>query len=350
MIRPFQPEDLPAIVRIWNECVKAGETLLYPVTDDSFLRLFCEKPWCAPENLLIAERDGRPLGFIHGVAPMSFPGARPGDAYLSQIMVDRAFRRQGIGQALLNALAARMKALGAGRLLISSLNPVNLSWRIPGSPGHDHNNMPGADMECPGFGFLTESGFSVLYREVAMYIDLSGYRPPEGLDELRDTLRRQGIETGPYDAALHCGYDRMCDRVGSEYWRDVLRTEIDAWKKGRPNEDERFWPDGRKPASPRLLLTAVHDGQIVGFTGPVDLQKSGRGWFTGICTDPEFGRRGIATVLFNGLLDAFVREGAAFTSLFTGEDNPAKKIYSGAGMREARRFALMALPLGGSHE
>ena len=151
--------------------------------------------------------------------------------------------------------------------------------------------------------------------------------------------------TGPYDPAMHGGFDRLCDRVGSEYWRDVLRTEIAAWEAGEPNADSRFWADGIQPSGPRTLLTATHGGEIVAFTGPVDLQKSGRGWFTGICTDPEYGRRGIATVLFHALMEAFVREGAQFTTLFTGADNHAQKIYLGAGLRPVRRFALMTKAL-----
>ena len=346
-IQPAQPEHLPAILEIWNGCVRSGETLLFPMTEESFRQKFVGRPGCEPDNLLAALRDGTVLGFAHGVAPQTFPGGRPGDAFLTQLMVDPAVRGRGIGRALLRAMAEKMRARGAVRLLISSVNPVNLSWRIPGSPGHDHNNMPGADAESPCFGFLPACGFRVLYREAALYINLAGYRPPEDLERIRARLQTEGIYTGPYDAAWDCGFDRLCDRVGSEYWRDVLRTEIAARKENRPNADPRFWPDGRMPAGPRTLLTAVHDGQIVGFTGPVDRQSSGRGWFTGICTDPEYSRRGIATVLFNDLLSSFVREGAAFTSLFTGEDNPAKKIYLRAGLRQARRFALMGLPLEG---
>jgi ribosomal protein S18 acetylase RimI-like enzyme len=73
----------------------------------------------------------------------------------------------------------------------------------------------------------------------------------------------------------------------------------------------------------------------------VDKQPSGRGWFTGICTDPLYERRGIATVLFNLLMQAFIAEGAAFSTLFTGDDNHAQKVYRRAGMRVARRFVIM---------
>ena len=88
---------------------------------------------------------------------------------------------------------------------------------------------------------------------------VSGYdRTPS---PLTDELRAEGIETGPYDPSLEYDFDQMCTNVGSEYWRDVLRTEIAAWKAGQPNADPRFWADGLPPRGPRMLLTAIHKWQ-----------------------------------------------------------------------------------------
>lgn len=340
-IRPMTHEDMPKAAALWNACVSEDEVLYTGLSAEAFEDKFEHTDGCEPQNLLAAVEGETLLGFAHCVAPGSFTGAKPGAAYLTTILVDKAHRGQGVGKALLDAVEEAMRARGAETLSVSSLNPVNLNWRIPGTPGHDHNNMPGVDIECTGAGFLKHNGFANLVEEVAMYIDLSTYRAPADLNERREALRAQGIETGVYDASLHCGFDGMCDRVGSDYWRDVLRTEIAAWEGNRPNSDPRFFVDGVEPAGPRPLLTATHEGQIIGFTGPVDQQRSGRGWFTGICTDPLYGGRGIATVLFNLLMQAFVDEGAAFSTLFTGMNNPAKRIYERAGMRPARRFALM---------
>lgn len=344
-IRPFRAEDENGILAVWNACVDAGNVLYYPLTREYFERKFLKNDGCETENLLIAEAEGQIAGFIHGVAPGAFALAKPGRAYLTCVMTAPAHRGRGIGKALLSALKARMTARGAHTLYISSLNPVNLDWRIPGTPGHDHNNMPGLDTGCAGYGFFPSMGFREKYREVSLYMNLSDYRLPTEVPDIQSRLAAEGIYTGPYDAAWNCAFDGMCDRVGSDYWRDVLRTEIAAWKENQPNADARFWADGMRPDRPRVLLTAVKDGQIVGFTGPVDRQQSGRGWFTGICTDPLFERRGIATVLFNLLMQAFVKEGAAFTTLFTGADSHAQKVYRRAGLRPVREFALMALDL-----
>ena len=46
-------------------------------------------------------------------------------------------------------------------------------------------------------------------------------------------------------------------------------------------------------------------------------------------------------------MEAFVREGAAFATLFTGMDNHAQKIYLAAGLRPVREFRLMSLALKG---
>ena len=52
-------------------------------------------------------------------------------------------------------------------------------------------------------------------------------------------------------------------------------------------------------------------------------------------------RRGIASVLFNLLMQEFIAEGAAFSTLFTGEENHAQRIYLRAGFRVVRRFSVM---------
>ena len=344
-IRKMAPADLPDILQLWNGCVDAGEVLYLPMTQASFHRKFVDGPSCLPENLLVAEAENRVVGFLHGVAPGAASSARPDAAYLTVILVSPACRGKGVGRALLRVFGESMARRGANTLMISGTNPVSLDWRIPGTPGHDHNNMPGADVSCAGYPFLLRCGFTVCAREVALYGDLSAWVPSPDAAAKRERLRAEGIETGPYDPSLEYDFDQMCTNVGSEYWRDVLRTEIAAWKAGQPNADPRFWADGLPPRGPRMLLTAIHKDRIVGFTGPVDRQQSGRGWFTGICTDPAYERRGVATVLFDLLLQAFVREGASFCSLFTGWESHARKIYEKAGLRPVRRFDLLSMPV-----
>ena len=50
-------------------------------------------------------------------------------------------------------------------------------------------------------------------------------------------------------------------------------------------------------------------------------------------------------MLFNLLMQAFAEEGAQFSTLFTGTENRAQRIYLRAGMRPVRQFTLMSLSL-----
>ena len=328
LIRELRRADVPAIVKLWNACVERKEVLYRPLTEAYFEEKFLNFEGAI---LLAAEEEGKLTGWISGSRIVDFlPGQTeentPG--YLTVIMVDPACRRCGIGSALLGELESRFAGMGKKLSAVSSLNPVNLDWVIPGTPGHEHNNMPGADEGCPGYAFLQKKGYAVRVREVAMYLNLADYQPSEEIEKKRSALKEHGIKAGLYDPAMGCEFDGMCDRVGSEYWRKVLRDETTA-------------------ENPRPILAAVTDGHIVGFTGPVDRQPNGRGWFTGICTDPLYEKRGIASVLFNDLMGEFIKVGAEYSTLFTGTENHAQRLYLKTGFRPARHFAIMNKSLEG---
>lgn len=331
VIRRLEKQDLPAALRLWNDSAARGEVLLKPMTAEGFRRVFEANPSYDGGFDFVAAEEGKVVGYISGITkkvflPKETPENTPG--YLTVVFVDAQHRREGIGTALLQELLEAFRQDGKKGAVCFSTNPIDLGWTIPGTPGHDHNNAPGVDVDCAGYPFLRSQGFADVAIEVAMYLDLSQYRVPAIVGELQDRLQADGIETGRYDASLGYDFDRMCDRVGSEYWRSVLREET-----------------GK--AQPRPILAATHEGYIVGFTGPVDREPSGRGWFTGICTDPGFEKRGIATVLFNLLMQEFTEVGAQFSTLFTGDSNHAQRLYTRTGFEVRRKFAMMERSLEG---
>ena len=326
-IQVYQSAHLPGIVSVWNECAARGDVLYRPLVPSYFE----EKFLIDGAALYVALEDGQVAGFAAGCVKTQFlPGqnAQNTPGYLSALMVVPAFRSRGIGSALLDRLESRFKELGKTLCAVTSTCPINLDWIVPGTPGHEHNNMPGADAESMGYDFLVRRGYAERVREVAMYLDLSSYQKSPEIEEKRAALAAQGIRAGLYDPALAADYHGMCDRVGSEYWRQVLREEL--------SKD-----------APRPILAAVAGDQMVGFTGPVDRQENGRGWFTGICTDPLYEKRGIASVLFNDLMEQFILAGAAYSTLFTGMQNHAQRLYLKTGFRVARQFAIMHKQLEG---
>lgn len=316
-IRHFELPDLPMVIKLWEDARNAGEVLFYPLTADYFASKFTENPAVNSQVSFVALQEMDVVGFINGAI-----GSQADTAYLTCVFVRRDVRRQGIGRALLDAFTQEMHHRGVSQIAVSGGNPIKLDWLVPGTPGHDHNNAPGCDTKSPGYGFLRAMNFIEGGREIAMYMDLAQYKPLRDLALLQQRLLDAGIDTGRYHPQLRYEFDGMCDRVGSDYWRGVLREET-------------------AKTSPRVILAATVPGHIVGFTGPVDLQPSGRGWFTGICTDPNYQGRGIATVLFHLLMQEFIQIGASFTTLFTGEENPARRIYERAGLSVVRTFATM---------
>lgn len=344
-ISPLTPADAGAALDILTACSRRGEVLYKPLEREDFLARFF-----GPDRWGFAARSGaRLVGWIHGAAQSRFlPGetAENTPLYLTLLLVAEGFRRQGVGAALLDALRRAAREAGKSALTVSGNNPVHLTWLIPGAGGHDHNNAPGVNEDTGGYGYLLSRGFRDVFHEVSLYMPLSEYRWNPALDAVVERLAAEGIHVGRWQPGMGERYDGMCDRVGSEYWRNVLRQELLAWHTGQPNADPECWPDGVRPRGPRPLLVAVRGEEIIGFTGPVDLQRSGRGWFTGICTDPDWGGRGIGTVLFNLLMQAFLERGASFCSLFTGAENHAQKIYLRAGLRVTSRWAVLSQRLG----
>ena len=346
IISALRPEDAKEALAILKTASDKGEVVYKPLEEEDFCtRFFGENCW----GFAARTEDGKLIGWIHGAAKTSFLNGETAEntpIYLTMILVDEAWRRQGVGTALLEALREVGIAHNKKAMVVSGDNPIHLTWLIPGAGGHDHNNAPGVDEKGIGFAFLKKNGFVDKFHEISLYMNLKNFKWDPKLDEMIKKLNDEGIYVGRWEMGMGEEYDEMCDRVGSEYWRNVLKHELEAWHTGEPNDDPEHWPDGIQPKGPRPILVGMKDGHIIGFTGPVDLQKSGRGWFTGICADPKWGGRGIGTVLFNMLMQEFVDEGAAFSSLFTGLDNHAQKIYMRAGMHVTANFAVMSCQLG----
>lgn len=329
MIRQLQEKDICEVIHIWNQSVEAKEVVYKPLNEALFNEKFLNNPSYDQRYFLVAEDAGKIVGFINGICkkvflPKETHENTPG--FITVFFVEKSMRKSRIGSKLLEALMDMFRKDGKKTISCSGNNPINLDWIVPGTAGHDHNNAPGMDQDCLGYNFLLKHGFEDKYKEVAMYLDLNKYVETPAVKQLQEKLRAEGIETGRYDVSLQYEFDGMCDRVGSEYWRSVLQDET-------------------AKANPRPILAATVPGHIVGFTGPVDKQESGRGWFTGICTDPLYEKKGIATVLFNLLMQEFIAEGASFSTLFTGDSNHAQRLYNRTGFDVVRRFVVMSRSL-----
>ncbi|MNC52446.1 Acetyltransferase (GNAT) family protein [compost metagenome] len=123
-----------------------------------------------------------------------------------------------------------------------------------------------------------------------------------------------------YDGKRHTGLAGMLAALGNPAWEKELTR---CAEEGIP------------------FLVAAHQGRAAGFAGPVIREPSGRGYFAGIGVNPKDEGKGLGSMLFFRLCDAFRGIGTDYMSLFTGEANPALKIYHKAGFRTVKQFGVL---------
>ncbi len=113
VLRPAEPRDCAEIDRLIRELAVYEKLEEQKVGTPEGLRaaLFGERPAC---EALIAERNGRAVGFALFFTTFSTFLARPG-IYLEDVFVEPEHRGAGIGKAILRRLAALAVERGCGR-------------------------------------------------------------------------------------------------------------------------------------------------------------------------------------------------------------------------------------------
>lgn len=124
VLRPARAQDTPLILALVRELAEYEKLAHEVVADEAGLResLFGERP---AAEVVIAELDGEPAAFALFFTNFSTFLGRPG-IYLEDLFVRPAFRRHGIGEALLVHLAGVAEVRGCGRLEWSVLD-----WNEP---------------------------------------------------------------------------------------------------------------------------------------------------------------------------------------------------------------------------
>jgi GNAT superfamily N-acetyltransferase len=110
-LQTFHPDDLPALVEFWNRTL-ADRHNFQPITATEFQTRLLACPAFDPQGLILAwhGRTDRPAQQLVGVAHALRPVAAEGvyaritpQHHLALLIVDPAYRRQGIGGRLLRA-------------------------------------------------------------------------------------------------------------------------------------------------------------------------------------------------------------------------------------------------------
>ena len=117
IVRPLAAADLPQWRPLWDGYNafygRSGPTALAEeITRVTWARFFDAYE---PVHALVAEQEGRLVGLVHYLFHRSTVSLGP-NCYLQDLFTDGALRGQGIGRALIAAVAERARAGGASRV------------------------------------------------------------------------------------------------------------------------------------------------------------------------------------------------------------------------------------------
>ena len=311
-----------AVYRLFCEYAE-GEQVYKRLDREEFERRFFEYEKGYEKVFLCAENGGTAAGFAAGLIVLD------GEvSYVTAILVSAEYRRMGLGTALISALEAAMKTEKTKKYEFSFYNPQSLPWIVPGTPRHDHPGYPGVDMINTGYVFMKNMGYRDYAYQNSYYHKLENYVMPADIAEKEQAAARLGYAVTYYDPNRHFGAEECMDAIGSPGFKNAVMNNITTEN------------------SPPLLVAEHVEAdngmaRMVGFTGPVYVQPSGRGYLAGLAVHPDHRGHGLGKLLFCKLCLALKNEGAQFMTLFTGETNPARTIYESAGMKISRCFSCM---------
>lgn len=125
LIRPYRPDDLPALLAIFNDAI-VNTTAIWV---DEVVDLDNRRAWVAGREaagypILVADIDGAVAGYASFGDFRPFPGYRRSVEH--SIYVDSRFRRRGLADALLTALEPPARTLGK-HVLIGGIGADNVA-------------------------------------------------------------------------------------------------------------------------------------------------------------------------------------------------------------------------------
>ena len=175
-IRSFRNPDPPHILRLWEEC-KLGRGAAKGLTCDAFEFVVFGQPYFDPRGLMVAESDGRVVGFVHagfGVNEGESGLARE-NGVICAVMVHPDFRRQGIGRKLIAAAEEYLNQAGATNIVAGQSRQRDGFYlgiyggsELPGFLESDSNAAP----------FLTATGYQPLERRLVFQKDIKTKQEP----------------------------------------------------------------------------------------------------------------------------------------------------------------------------
>lgn len=304
-------------LRLFNEATLRGEQYYRPLDESGFVSLLLTPVKQGDEVFAFCEIENEVMnGFIIGHFDSGIKRY-----FLTMIEVEPSMRRKGIGRGLLNCLQEQMEQDSFERGLklemeVSYFNPVMLSWDLPETDHHFHNNAQGVLLGSPAHLFLKNNGFRDFDCQNSYHQCFADYKwPEEAMAVYEKRMVDRGLTIEFYDPARHTDFDDLVKDLNNDLWNWQIPAEL------------------ARKGGPRPMLIVNDHGRVGGFAGPIVVEPSGRAWLLGLAVHSRCRGCGCASVLFNRMCEEFRLAGAEYMTFFTAEGNFARNIYEGAGFR-----------------
>lgn len=321
IIRNANINDIPNIVDLWNSEV-ANLGFYKPLELNTFINVFTKDPDFSYEGVFVAYNKDELIGYVMGFIRSAYAQNPDNPGCLNSIVVKKNYRKQGIGSTLLRKIEDYFK--GNGRNYVQAYNylPLCYEWYVPNFDKHNHPCAPAIRVNSEEYFFLLHHGYAAVGFEDAFHLPLSEYQLSDTIKEILKCNEDDGITIEFYNPSKHYGIDEFYDDIKAPEFEKVIRSNLSL-------------------DNPYPFLVIVKNNKIVGWTGALWNEPSGRGHFDGIIISKAIRGRGLGKALFATLAHKSKENGAEFMTFYTGLNNHARYIYMGAGFKIVQTYALM---------
>lgn len=288
--RPFLNTDPPFLADVWRSHTPL-RGLAQAITTSLLERHVFAKPYFEREGLIVAEEDGRCLGFAHGGFGPREDRASLGNevGVVSRLMVVEHEDREQVAAELLKRIEVYLQDKGANRIVAGGYPPHNPFYlglyggsRLPGILSEDAQLL----------ALFKAHGYERLGEQAIMQCRLAGFRPAINRNQM--TVRRS--------------YQIMAviDPIPETWW--------DACTLGMTDRT-------------KFILTHRQSGDSHGYVTFWDMEPLASNWgvhsmgLFDLYVEPEHRRKGLATFLIGESLRQLQAQGITVAEFQTTVDD-----------------------------
>ncbi len=306
--------DLDQIIEIWNE--EYGDNhFLKPFKKDDFYNKIIKNNNFKFINTIAARTENKLIGFL-----IFF------DSTISIFIVRKEYRNNSIGREMFRLAEQKIAANGYNEVFIKYSLPICFRWYIPNTPMHDHPCAPGIRVNSNEYLFLSHLNYEPYLFQDAFHLNLKEYKYPLEIENILKRLNKDNLKIELYDSDKHYGLEEFYQKLNIVDFINVIKDNLNL-----PN--------------PYPFLVVTNNDRIIGWTGAMWNEQSGRGHFDGIAILDEVRGNGLGKALFASLVNYNKNNGAEFMTFYTGLNNFARYIYKSAGFKIVQTFCYMKKPI-----